>query len=79
MKIEEKINEVLDKIRPFLINDGGDAKLMKYEDGVAYVKMLGSCSDCLYSGITIQDTIETILTSEIPEVLEVKEYIEGIH
>lgn len=79
MEIEEKINNVLEKIRPFLINDGGDATLVKYEDGIAYIKMLGSCSNCLYSGITIQDTIETILTSEIPEVVGVKEYIEGIH
>ncbi len=79
MKIEDKINAVLEKIRPFLINDGGDAKLIKYKDGIAYIKMLGSCSNCLYSGITIQDTIETILTSEIPEVLEVKEYIEGLN
>lgn len=79
MKIEDKINSVLEKIRPFLINDGGDAKLIKYDNGIAYIKMLGSCSNCLYSGITIKDTIESILTSEIPEVIEVKEYIEDIN
>ena len=79
MKTEDKIKEVLEKIRPFLINDGGDAKFVKYEDGIAYIKMLGTCSNCLYSGITIQDTIESILTSEIPEVIGVREYIEGIN
>lgn len=75
----KKINEVIEKIRPFLINDGGDVELIKYDNGIAYVKMLGNCSNCLYSGITIQDTIETILVSEIPEVIEVKEYIEDLN
>lgn len=79
MKTEDKIKEVLEKIRPFLINDGGDAKFVKYEDGIVYIKMLGTCSNCLYSGITIQDTIESILTSEIPEVIGVREYIEDIN
>ena len=76
--LKKEINNVIDKIRPFLINDGGDVELIKFENGIAYVKMLGNCSNCLYSGITIQETIETILVSEIPEVIEVKEYIEGL-
>ena len=76
---KEKIIEIIDKLKPFLINDGGDAKFVKYEDGIAYIKMLGTCSNCLYSGITIQDTIESILTSEIPEVIGVREYIEDIN
>lgn len=78
MKVENNIKEVLEKIRPFLINDGGDVEFIKFKDGIAYVKMLGTCSNCIYSDLTIQETIETILTSEIPEVLEVKEYIEDI-
>lgn len=79
MKVENNIKEVLEKIRPFLINDGGDVEFIKFEDGIAYVRMLGTCSNCIYSDLTIQETIETILTSEIPDVLEVKEYIEGIN
>lgn len=79
MKIEDKIKDVLEKIRPFLINDGGDVEFIKFENNIAYVKMLGTCSNCIYSDLTIQETIETILTSEIPEVLEVKEYIEDIN
>ena len=43
----KKINEVIEKIRPFLINDGGDVELIKYDNGIAYVKMLGNCSNCL--------------------------------
>ena len=75
-KVEDQIKEIIEKIRPFLENDGGDIEFVKFEDGIAYVKMLGNCSDCIYAGMDIGDTIETILTSEIPEVLGVKQYID---
>ena len=44
--IEEKIKEVIEKIRPFLQNDGGDIEYSKYENGIVYVKMHGACIDC---------------------------------
>lgn len=75
---EAKIIEIIEKIRPFLINDGGDLEFVKFEDGYVYIKMLGNCSNCIYSGMDIDNTIETILTSEIPEVIGVKEFIEDI-
>ena len=78
-EIDKKIIEIIEKIRPFLINDGGDIEFVKFEDGVAYIKMLGNCSNCIYAGMDIEDTISTILTSEIPEVIEVKQYIEDLN
>ena len=75
-KVEDQIKEIIEKIRPFLENDGGDIEFVKFEDGIAYVKMLGNCTDCVYAGMDISDTIETILTSEIPEVIGVKQYID---
>lgn len=77
-KIENQIKEIIEKIRPFLNNDGGDIEFVKFENGIAYIKMLGNCSDCIYAGLDIDDTISTILTSEIPEVIEVKQYIEDL-
>ena len=77
-KIENQIKEIIEKIRPFLNNDGGDIEFVKFENGIAYIKMLGNCSDCIYAGLDIDDTINTILTSEIPEVIEVKQYIEDL-
>ena len=77
-KVEDQIIEIIEKIKPFLNNDGGDIEFVKFEDGIAYVKMLGNCSDCIYAGMDIEDTIETILTSEIPEVIGVKQYIEDL-
>ena len=66
------IKFVIEKVRPFLISDGGDVEFVKYENGIVYVKLIGACANCNYGDIEIKDTIENILTSEIPEVLEVK-------
>lgn len=78
-QIEDQIKEIIEKIRPFLNNDGGDIEFIKFEDGIAYIKMLGNCSDCIYAGMDIDDTISTILTSEIPEVIAVKQFIEDLN
>ena len=44
----------------------------KYENGIVYVKLIGACANCEYGDSEIKDTVESILTSEIPEVLEVR-------
>ncbi len=71
METFKKINSVLDQIRPYLENDGGNVELIKFEDGVAYIKMLGACSNCAYIDYTIKDGIEEMLINEIPEVKKV--------
>ena len=70
--MEEKINEVLDKLRPFLINDGGDIELVKYEDGVAYIKFIGACAECGLQNFTLNEGIKEVLVNEIDEVIDVK-------
>ena len=72
METIDHIKFIIEKIRPFLINDGGDVEFVRYEDGIVYVKLFGNCVDCEIADSEIKDTVETILTSEIPEVLEVK-------
>lgn len=74
-KIVEKIKEILDKIKPFLNNDGGSVEFVKYEDGILYVRLLGTCAECEISDNTIKDMIEYTITFEIPEVKEVKNII----
>ncbi len=71
MDTVEHIKFVIEKIRPFLMNDGGDVEFVKYEDGIVYVKLLGTCANCSIADFEIKDTVESILTSEIPEVIEV--------
>lgn len=69
---EEKIKQLIEKIRPFLINDGGDLEFMKYQDNIVYVKLTGACEGCPMMDVTLKDGIEQILTNEIPEIKEVR-------
>ena len=69
--MEVKINGVLNKLRPYLQNDGGDVLFQKYENGVVYVKLVGACGNCPYAENTMEEGIETALISEIPEVIRV--------
>ena len=71
MNTEEKILEILEKIRPFLVNDGGNLEFVKFEDGIVYIKLLGACSHCSMIDVTLKDGIESMLINEIPEVLGV--------
>ncbi len=70
-EIEKKIRDVLDKIRPYLENDGGSVKFNRYENGVAYVTLVGACSNCPLASVTLEDGIESALINEIPEVIKV--------
>lgn len=73
--IENKVKEILEKIKPFLVNDGGDVEFVKYEDNIVYVKLLGSCVDCPMADNTVKEMIEYTITFEIPEVKEVRNII----
>lgn len=75
MNIENKIIEVLNKIKPFLNDDGGDLEFVKFEDGIVYVRLLGACNGCELADNTIKDMVEYTLTFEIPEVKEVRNII----
>ena len=45
-EIETRIRAVIDRLKPFLMSDGGMIEFVKYEDGIAYVRMLGACAGC---------------------------------
>lgn len=71
--MEEKVKEVLDKVRPYLERDGGNVELVEVEDGTGTVKvkLVGACAGCPMSKMTLKNGIEKILKQEIPEVKEV--------
>lgn len=75
-EIESKIRALIDKIRPFLISDGGNLEFVKYEENIVYVKLLGACSTCPMMDITLKDGIEQLIVGEIPEVKEVRNVAE---
>ncbi len=68
---EQKIIEIIDKLRPFLISDGGNIEFVKYENGIVYIKMTGACANCQMLDFTLKEGIEAAIMNEVPEVLQV--------
>ena len=68
---EEKIIDIIDSLKPFLINDGGNIEYVKYENNIVYIKMMGACANCQMLDITLKDGIEAAIMNEVPEVKEV--------
>lgn len=71
MTVEERIIDVINTLRPFLINDGGNIEFVKYENQIVYIRMMGACSDCEMIDLTLKDGIEMAIKEEVPEVKEV--------
>ena len=71
MTEKEKVEAILNQIRPSLQADGGDIQLVSVKDGIVSVKLQGHCADCPMSQMTIKNGVERILKSQIPEVKEV--------
>lgn len=70
--IEKQIIDILDaEVRPAVAMDGGDISFDRYEDGVVYLHMQGSCAGCPSSTMTLKSGIETRLKQAIPEIIEV--------
>lgn len=64
----EKVEEVLETIRPSLIADGGNVELVDVDDGVVKVRLVGACSSCSSSTMTLKMGIERALKKAIPLV-----------
>jgi len=69
--MKEKVEGVLDKIRPNLIRDGGNVELVDVNDGTVQLRLTGACAGCPMSTMTLKMGIEKILKEEIPEIKEV--------
>ncbi|KAG0720519.1 NFU1 iron-sulfur cluster scaffold, mitochondrial [Chionoecetes opilio] len=68
------IKELLDtRIRPTVQEDGGDILFRGFDDGVVYLKMMGSCTNCPSSVVTLKSGVQNMLQFYIPEVVEVVE------
>lgn len=68
----EEVVAVLDMIRPSLIADGGDVKLIDVQDdGRVIVELIGACKGCPLSALTLANGIERILKERVPGVTAV--------
>ena len=67
--IKEKVEPVIEKIRPMLQADGGDIELVNVgDDGTVKVRLVGACAGCAMSQQTLKLGVENILKKEVPEV-----------
>ena len=71
-KLENKILDALDEIRPFLLKDGGDISLESIKNSTVKVKLHGACADCKVNQMTLKNGVETTIKKYAPEIKEVK-------
>ncbi|AIS52769.1 nitrogen-fixing NifU domain-containing protein [Thermoanaerobacter kivui] len=70
--MRERVEEVLELLRPSLQSDGGDVELIDVtDDGIVKVRLTGACGGCPFATLTLKEGIERALKEEIPEVKEV--------
>jgi Fe-S cluster biogenesis protein NfuA len=69
--VRDKVQTVLDNIRPSLRADGGDIELVDVTDGIVSVKLKGACAGCPMSTMTLKNGIERILKQELSDIKEV--------
>jgi len=69
--VREKVEEVLNQIRPALLVDGGDVELVDVSEGVVTLRLTGACGGCAMATVTLKQGIEQVLKEQVPEVKEV--------
>lgn len=76
INVVNKINSIITaKIRPAIMQDGGDVKFVKYEAGVVHLALKGSCAGCPSATLTLKNGIENLLKNSIPEINKVEQVI----
>ncbi|MEQ1918231.1 MAG: NifU family protein [Elusimicrobiota bacterium] len=73
MTIYERVEKVLEKIRPYIQSDGGDITLVSVDEasGIVKVTLSGACGTCPSSTATLKGGVERMMRQEIPEIKEV--------
>jgi Fe-S cluster biogenesis protein NfuA len=70
--LRERIEQVLDTIRPYIQGDGGDIELLDVTDGVVQIRLAGACVGCMHSMMTLQVGVERMLKEAVPEIKAVE-------
>lgn len=72
--IKERVEKVLEKIRPYIQSDGGDVELIEVreKEGIVRVQLHGACDGCPSAAMTLKGGIERMIKQEVPEIKEVQ-------
>lgn len=66
--MREDVESILETLRPALLQDGGNVELVDVEDGIVRVRLVGACSSCSSSLMTLKMGIEKALKKAIPMI-----------
>ncbi len=70
---KQKVLNVLEQIRPYLQNDGGDIEFVEITDDMRVnVRLTGACGSCPYSTMTLKNGVQTAVQKAIPEIKSVE-------
>jgi len=69
--MRDKVEAVLDEIRPNLMADGGNVQLIDVSNGIVKVKLTGACGGCPMATMTLRHGIERALKEKVPDIKEV--------
>jgi Fe-S cluster biogenesis protein NfuA/nitrite reductase/ring-hydroxylating ferredoxin subunit len=74
--LADRVQEALESVRPYMESHGGNVELLSLEDGVARLRLKGSCSDCAASAATLELAIKQALEERAPDLLGLE--VEGV-
>lgn len=78
LTLEDKVKAILDQIRPYLQQDGGDVEFIELTpENVVMVKLQGACGGCPHAKITLKSGIEATLQEHLPEIKGVYDVVLG--
>ena len=76
-EIKKRVQAALERIKPALHADGGDAEIMEISpDGVVKIELKGACGGCAMSTMTLKNGIERVIRAEVPEIISVEAFRE---
>ena len=68
---QENVERALEEIRPFLVSDGGNIKLLSIEDAIVKVQLEGACMGCSVNQMTLKNGVEATIKKYAPQIQEV--------
>lgn len=70
--MRDRVEKVINRIRPAVQMDGGDIELVGVDNGLVKLRLVGACSGCPSSMMTLKMGIERAIRTEVPEITGVE-------
>jgi Fe-S cluster biogenesis protein NfuA len=67
----DNVEKALEEIRPFLMSDGGNIKLLSIENEIVKVHLEGACIGCSVNQMTLKNGVEATIKKYAPQIVEV--------